>query len=85
MKCYGQLFHPTYVAPTPDDYETFDSLQGAKRYFSSEWEDALQRYSDERPEMLIWRGEPEGEFPCDAPADGQLTFGPRGGIRFTRC
>ena len=90
MRVYAQWFGgSSYAVPEADDYETFASLSDAIDAFESRADfDPYCPCVDESTEMLVWFGEPEGEFPCDGAhnyPDRRIYLGPRGGTRVEHC
>lgn len=74
----------SFAQPFPDDYETAETmaeLKAAFRYWLSE----VRRLSDEPVCLVVFKGEPEGAYPCDTYPDFLITSGPRDGMRIEPC
>lgn len=70
----------SFADPDATQYETAGSIAELK-LACVVWNDTVQRYSDSSGELLVWRGEPEGDYPCGRPYDFSLRVGTRGGVR----
>ena len=83
MKVYGQIHMETgsYANPQADEYEQWDSISDAKRDLMRMYD---HPYLEGPASLLLWRGEPLGDFPCDGEADYYFELGPRGGVRPAR-
>lgn len=69
----------SFACPMPDDYETADTIAELERAFCR-WVDTVRQYSDEPAALLIFKGEPEGDYPCDTCPDMIFETGPRDGL-----
>lgn len=69
-----------FATPFPDQYETADTMRELKSAFYH-WLNEVRHFSDEAVSVLVFKGEPEGMYPCACPPDFVLQSGPRDGCQ----
>lgn len=70
----------SFSLPFPDEFETAETMRDLMNAFY-DWQKVVRQVSDEPVALHVFKGEPEGMYPCDCPPDFVLQSGPRDGCQ----